>query len=628
MAQFRAKMLDIGCYVNIRNIRDHTKRKVFAANETERHEGKMFRRVEQGLPPDAAYEADMKKLGYFINETGHIRMIAYPDHEFQYHFSNQERHNEVHREAMQVCQRREVAERLAALGLTKLYLPTLSTTKPNAQPHVPILAPPANILKSRKRIIVVINDSLQDLGILAYRQLQRELGLNGGSIVNFAKEMVHRSAESKETFDIFRDRAGVAEKEKETPGLIVMNTGQSLYSHKFNEAMTIRSWQSMPRKSICHESIKIHELENRVEGHRTPKEHIEAVFNKVIKNPDFVSPDAEIYVIAIENGADHLLEILDADLNRYAPRITALAFSQSSYVSSQIHNPELTQFLHQRARQWKLSSHSINPRDCVEVPKTEKYKDGSSTSSHMTNPRRPISWLEKLPASTPMSAVSGLLHHLSLALIPRNGKSRESSYDSEERLPLCPTFAGGNQAIGECVFTEAEVQKCILDFFEEVAQDPKDFHNPEFKLAKAITPTPGGGVWGEDAGVNELMPPEMSPKRMEIDNKKAQIENMKVSIKVTPKDNPELEPGRKGLEKRLVKAEQELEDLLKKGVATGGLVGEEAEDVRERWEPVGTGPKIPFAGTMVDSELVRGAGLLDTADEALEELGDAAQGSK
>jgi hypothetical protein len=37
MSMFRAKRLDLGGYVNIRNIRDHTKRKVFAANEPERY---------------------------------------------------------------------------------------------------------------------------------------------------------------------------------------------------------------------------------------------------------------------------------------------------------------------------------------------------------------------------------------------------------------------------------------------------------------------------------------------------------------------------------------------------------------------------------------------------------------
>jgi len=37
MAQFRSKTLDIGCFVTIRNLRDHTKRKVFAQFEPERY---------------------------------------------------------------------------------------------------------------------------------------------------------------------------------------------------------------------------------------------------------------------------------------------------------------------------------------------------------------------------------------------------------------------------------------------------------------------------------------------------------------------------------------------------------------------------------------------------------------
>ena len=38
MAQFRAKRLDIGSYVNKWVIRDHTKRKVFAEYETDRYD--------------------------------------------------------------------------------------------------------------------------------------------------------------------------------------------------------------------------------------------------------------------------------------------------------------------------------------------------------------------------------------------------------------------------------------------------------------------------------------------------------------------------------------------------------------------------------------------------------------
>lgn len=37
MSMFRSKKLDLGCFVNIKIIRDHTKRKVFAEHETQRY---------------------------------------------------------------------------------------------------------------------------------------------------------------------------------------------------------------------------------------------------------------------------------------------------------------------------------------------------------------------------------------------------------------------------------------------------------------------------------------------------------------------------------------------------------------------------------------------------------------
>ena len=52
MAQFRAKKLDLGCFVNIMNIRDHTKRKVFEQNEPERYAYHLIRsRLEASIMP-------------------------------------------------------------------------------------------------------------------------------------------------------------------------------------------------------------------------------------------------------------------------------------------------------------------------------------------------------------------------------------------------------------------------------------------------------------------------------------------------------------------------------------------------------------------------------------------------
>ena len=47
MAQFRPKRLDLGCFTNIKVIRDHTKRQVFEQNEPERYVETIARRISR-----------------------------------------------------------------------------------------------------------------------------------------------------------------------------------------------------------------------------------------------------------------------------------------------------------------------------------------------------------------------------------------------------------------------------------------------------------------------------------------------------------------------------------------------------------------------------------------------------
>lgn len=200
---------------------------------------------------------------------------------------------------------------MATVGLSRMYFPEFNATKPDG-PHIAILVSQPEKLKMRKRVVVLINDSTQDLGILSYQKLQGDRGLNGGSVVSFMKEIItsrlHQPSRRRIGFldklDEFKDNINA-------PGLIVMNTGQMLYSHKFNETKTMRSWSAMPRKSIVHDMIRIHEEYNRVENHRNPQEHIKTVFDDVLLNADRVSPDAEIYVVGIEDGGDNMLRLLN-----------------------------------------------------------------------------------------------------------------------------------------------------------------------------------------------------------------------------------------------------------------------------------------------------------------------------
>ncbi|KAI9745258.1 MAG: 40S ribosomal protein mrp2, mitochondrial [Claussenomyces sp. TS43310] len=59
MSMFRSKKLDLGCFVNIKVIRDHTKRKVFAEHETERQALRYIIR-NTTLPPRMRAQAQLQ----------------------------------------------------------------------------------------------------------------------------------------------------------------------------------------------------------------------------------------------------------------------------------------------------------------------------------------------------------------------------------------------------------------------------------------------------------------------------------------------------------------------------------------------------------------------------------------
>ena len=60
----------------------------------------MFRRLPSSLPKDPFFPADLKELGYSINDEDQVRMMEKPEEKFLYAINKNERVNEVHKEAM------------------------------------------------------------------------------------------------------------------------------------------------------------------------------------------------------------------------------------------------------------------------------------------------------------------------------------------------------------------------------------------------------------------------------------------------------------------------------------------------------------------------------------------------
>lgn len=312
-----------------------------------------------------------------------------------------------------------------------------------------------------------------------------------------------------------------------------------------------------------------------------------------------------------------------------------MALVHSTVDDSQIHNQSLRAFLHQRARHWRYSELTLDPHKCIDLPKDYSQEfDGvpPRDTAAVKKTAKHIRWNEVLPASDPVTATAHALHHLTIAATsPKKEKVSSEASDavtawSSGQVVVCPTFAGGEESVAECVFTNPTVQQAILAFFEEVAQDPENYRNPDVKIYTDIPkPTPNNPLElsvDNSTTSSQPLPSEMTPEHAELDEARHNLLEMRIALDACPADIQELAPGRARLAHKIQAKKIEIEHLEKRALATGALRAGEAADQRENWKPQTEGPKVPFAGSMVDSELLKAAGLFETAKAELEKLGE------
>jgi hypothetical protein len=322
------------------------------------------------------------------------------------------------------------------IGIPPLYLPELTTTKPK-EPWVHIYANSQSVLNKKKRVVVIINDHNQDLGIWAYRVVSAEDGgIDVGTCVGIAKELKRRY------------NTGDADKSDEEPGLIVMNPGQLLYSHKKNRSMSMTTWNDKSRKyAVCeagHEADLIHEEHNHIKGNRSYEEHIHFVFKKIVEDPLWVATDAEIFLIGIQVGGNVALKYLSDNWTHYSRRLAAIALVSPFNGLPGLIDPFKT-FLANRGRAWKVS--------------TAPYNKVLDTPSYVP-PEKPTEW---------------------------QWPNEQPDEFTHARIPaLCPEFSSEEHHYNEVVLIKA--RDTILDWFEDVAKNPLSFRNPDFDVVEWAEP--------------------------------------------------------------------------------------------------------------------------------------------
>ena len=338
----------------------------------------MFRRTNNNLPKDPNYPADLTSLGYKLNANNQIVELANPANYFTFYATDNDRANEVRKEAMHECVRTIVLDRLAANGVRQIYVngDGFVETQPEG-PHTTILATEAAVLREKRDVVIVVNEHMQDLGIWSYRMLMRDGGVTNGSAVGLVEKLqawgsssagtngtgaiaAVQNAVQKLKLDRSADPASHSSSllpKLEAPGIIILNPGQLIYSHALNISMAQPTWMARPKATALDDHIRIDPVHNRVPGHETPEAHVHSLFEHVI--PRLTHPNARLYIVALSEGGEALVKYLDTTLSAdpAAPigdKLEAVAFMQPTHSVAQVKPQAMGIFLACRGRSWIL----------------------------------------------------------------------------------------------------------------------------------------------------------------------------------------------------------------------------------------------------------------------------------
>ena len=143
---------------------------------------------------------------------------------------------------------------------------------------------------------------MQDLGIFAHRIIGQE-SIASGSVLDF----VH-AIQSRE------DSADTA--------IVIANLGQLVWYRRGQCAMTVASWNALPRKTGVGNPMRVDPVKNRIPGNGNIQEHIKSVFEGVLGK--LARQDAVIDLIGLGEGAEEAVGYLDQNWKHWESKVRAV----------------------------------------------------------------------------------------------------------------------------------------------------------------------------------------------------------------------------------------------------------------------------------------------------------------
>lgn len=218
-----------------------------------------------------------------------------------------------------------VEKRLYDVGLEKIALPPMTEL---SSPHVPILATPN--IKSASRIVVIVGEPTQDLGIIAGRVANGPGGIDKGTMISVVKALQTQVASSTDS---------------SPPGVILANPGQLYWWPEKRRALTLIESVAIPLPSLVHAGRRHVPSLNNIPENEDPAAHVKCLFQKFLKTA--IENHVKFDIVAIGQSCEVMERFFDNDENwkTWGSRLNAMLLLGSVYSTEDLTNTGFKEFL-------------------------------------------------------------------------------------------------------------------------------------------------------------------------------------------------------------------------------------------------------------------------------------------
>ena len=307
-----------------------------------------------------------------------------------------------------------VHRRLEEEGLEKIHLP-LGTSR--SKPRIPIFV--SKQLVSKSRVVVVLGEPTQDLGILAGRVVNGPGGIDKGSMVSVVRALQDQVASSDDS---------------DPPGIILANTGQLYWWPDGARTITVEASYAVKLPSLVHAGKRFIASVNLIPGNENPQDHIRYIFSQVL--PRLTKENAMVDIVAIGQSCHEMEKVFDNHDNweSWGRRLNSLLLLGTVFPTETLGNKAFVEFLAQ-----------VSPEGCLQRFAANRVQ---RARGYLVSPR---------PIDTPLASPVGNPQ----ACIPALG---------------CPCYSSSEPWYTEMILIRA--LRPVLSYLEQVATTPGTFENP------------------------------------------------------------------------------------------------------------------------------------------------------